>query len=336
MVFCAGLCLFPIYFLMGVGLVFNDSGNKAASFMEFISSLGFIFLIYFGALILAYIMLRRFKCNNLILNFLFIPINLIIFGLIFCLFMQVYLDPKIDEKINPITIHSMKNEKKEIEKLTLTQEEDFDKYQTEREQYERIHSFKTDDGYFEFMLNKNSNSLYVVHQGDSNIVFRQIPAADYLAVERSKVSTADLNINSSLSPKLIVGMEQFHEDYITIPKLALAFKISSDEKVALSNELLTFNKFVVGHISSNINSHNITFKGGTVFRTGSIGEDIEWSFKRDGVQILSRVATNETSLDLSTLNEEFRKAGVYSAYVSGGERKLSNTVQWVIKKSDSK
>lgn len=329
--------LIPIYLFMGIGLIFNDSGYQSDSFKEFIFSMGFVFLILLGSFILAYVVLKRFKCNTIMLHFIFIPTRFIIFTFIFCLFMQVYLNPKIDEKINPLTIHFKHKEQNEVEKIALLQEKEFQSYKHKQNTYEKIHSFNTNDGYFALLMNKKSKDLFILYQGNNTAFFKPLPAVDYKTIEKEKMETKNININSPFSPKLVEKtVEGQMKMYIVLPKEKLAFEIP-EEKIVLSNEVYALDTFVRNQLIGNLNSYNITFEDGKVYRTGEIGEDVAWLFERDGKQILQRNAKGETSVDLSSIPHLFDKEGVYRAYITTDVKtKTSNTVQWTHEKSNLK
>jgi len=304
----AEVCLIPVYAVMATGLIFNDSGYQADTFMDFLFSVWFIFVILLTAFVFAYVLLRKLKCNKKLLHFFYIPTRLLLFGFIFCLFMQVYMNPKVDEKINPLTIYTKQSKEKIMKKS-------FEEYQEKKEQYENLYSFKTDRENFSFLMNKNTNELFVLIEKDQETYFKNLPKVKYSEIKKgSKIR--DINITSPLSLKLI---ENQYGAYVAIPSKNLAYEIPSNERMVREN------------LKNNLISYVVRYKDGSVYRTGDIGEDVCWVFKRDEKQILSRSAKSETVLDLTAIPDLFGPKGNYSVYVETCSfTKSSNVAKWTI------
>ncbi len=76
-------------------------------------------------------------------------------------------------------------------------------------------------------------------------------------------------------------------------------------------------------------SYTLTLSGRTVYRSGALGDDVDWVIERNHVQILSRLASNE--LSYRYFKEDTGHYRIYlDAFIYGGYQRVSNIVEYTI------
>ncbi|OZU89143.1 hypothetical protein CIL03_09050 [Virgibacillus indicus] len=321
--------MIPIYYILVIGLAFNDSGFETDDFMEFIS-IPFPVWIFIAVVFIAVFFLNKLNCHRILLKFIYIPIKLLMIAIFFFSYMGVYMTEEVNNQYNPVTI--IQNISKEAERAALieTQEKEYGNFINNQSDYEEIHTMDYENTRLTLLIDSSHDSLYIMYEDDENSIFKSLPQFDK---PFSQIQTKfSYPITDSPIGELLYAKDSNHHYYIMNPSNRLAFQLFGEPNIIVSNERNNLEMLLGDILMNNVRTHSISYKNGNVYRTGEIDDDLTWEFFKNGEKILGRDASDELSLELSSLPHIFDEQGEYSAYltsyIEGGHRKVSNTVHW--------
>ena len=327
--------LIPLYLLILVGIVFNDSGYTAHSIPDFLTVLIPIYL-YIGATVVLlgvmfwFVRTRwDYRLSTALTHVIFIFVIHVCIALAFVpLYMLSYLSNDMNMRYNPVYIEMQERKGAENTQILDAQTQEYQDYLSNKESYRTIYHRNVDGVDFHIVMGKKDDLFYIQYNDGDNVFFKPLETVSLPVEDGSHTLKERLRVASdSHEIELYVFYKQSDDVYLADKyylyiadmdtTIGLDVHETSDVSIMIDDVRWNLNNYTQKQLVEymSLDMYDVSYQNGQLMRSGSIGDRVGWNIKGDNGKTLSRFAGNETVLDLSTLDEIFQKGVTYTVYM---------------------
>lgn len=329
------LFLIPLYLLILVGIVFNDSGYTAHSIPDFLTLLIPIYL-YLGATVVLlgvmfwFVRTRwGYQLSTALTHVILIFVVHVCIALAFVpLYMLSYLSNDMNMQYNPVYIKMEEKKEADNKQILETQMQEYHDYVSNEDAYSMIYHRNVDGVDFRIVMSKKDGLFYVQYNDGDNVFFKPLETVSLPVEDDSHSLKERLKIaNDSHEIELYVFYKQSDDAYLADKyylyiadmgtTIGLDVHETSDVSIMIDDvRIWRLNNYTKKQLVEymSLDMYDVSYQNGQLMRSGSIGDRVTWNISGDDGKTLSRLAENETVLDLSTL-DWFQKGVTYTVYM---------------------